>query len=108
MLLLDDDDELDASVDEAEAHLVAQRGPSGLQRIDENLRKHAQRHWLKVARVVADAVQAGGFSVSDENVVRLHVRRVSALVEFGAFEAQGDLRKPRWSEVRVAQADEVY
>ena len=106
MLLLDDDDELPEDPDDAEAQLVQKLGPGRLERIDEALRNHVQARWLKVARVVADAVKDGGFSITDENVVRVHVRRAGALVESGVFEGQGDLRKPRWSEVRIAQGHE--
>jgi hypothetical protein len=104
MLLLDDHDELPTDADEAEIGLMAQLGATGLARIDDNLLKHTHNRRLKVARVVADAVQGGGFPISDESLIRLHVRRLQALVESGALEAEGDLRKPRWSEVRVAPA----
>src|SRR5262245_398495 len=57
--------------------------------------------WSKVARVVAQAMREGGFSVTDENVIRLHVRQISFLVETGALEAEGNLRQPRWCEVRT-------
>lgn len=107
MLLVDDDDALPALPDERETELTAQLRADGLNRIDENLRHHTHDHWLKVARVVADAVRDGGFSLTDENVVRLHVRRIGFLVESGALEAQGNLRQPRWSEVRTSRTPAV-
>jgi hypothetical protein len=100
-LLLDDEGELPVAVDEAEAALAANLGPIGLRRIDDNLRKQALHTWLKVARVVAKALDEGGCQLSDEATIRLHTRRVIALVESGEFESQGDLRRPRWSEVRL-------
>ena len=61
-----------------------------------------RRRWLEVARVVLDAVTAGGFSVTDENHIRLlHVRRLIGLAEVGALSAQGNLRRPQWGEVRL-------
>lgn len=101
MILLDDHDELSPSPDDEELSLVSRLGPAGLQTIDANLTRHANHHWLKVARVVVDAIKAGGFSVNDEGQVRLHVRRLIGLTEVGALDGQGDLRRPRWSEVRL-------
>jgi hypothetical protein len=100
-LLLDDQGELPIAVDEAEAALAANLGPIGLRRIDDNLRRQAVRTWLKVARVVVKALDEGGFQLSDEATIRLHTRRVIALVESGELESQGNLRRPRWSEVRL-------
>jgi hypothetical protein len=109
MLLLDDDDVLPDVPDEAETLLAAQLGTDRLKRIDDNLREHVQDRWLKVARVVADSVRNAGVSLSDENVVRLHVRRVKALVESGFIEGQGNLLRPRWSEItdRAWSADPI-
>lgn len=107
MLLLDDNEELPSASDESELLLAARLGTEGLQRIDENLVRHARSHWLKVARVVADAVTAGSFPLSDESVIRLHVRRVVALADSGALQSTGDLRKPRWSEVRLPEARDM-
>jgi len=101
MLLLDDDDELLPEPDNAEAMLSSRLGASGLRAIQDTLTRHTERRWLKVARVVADAITAGGFPLSDEAHVCLHVRRLIGLVDSGALEAQGDLRKPRSSEVRL-------
>jgi hypothetical protein len=54
----------------------------------------------QVARVVSDAMKAGAYS-DEESEFDLHVRRVIALVESIALEAQGNLRRPRLSEVRL-------
>jgi Protein of unknown function len=102
MLLLDDDDELPTLPNPSEAKLSVQVGEQGLRAIDAALVSHAKPSWLKVARVVHDALGSGGFVITDE-VVRLHVRRVAALVEVGSLEAQGNLRRPRFSEVRLPQ-----
>ena len=104
MLLIDDDDELPSDPTEEEAKLIAALGEVGLHAIDENLVKQARRGWLKVARVISDTLRAGGFPGLDDADVQLHARRVMALVESGALEAQGNLRRPRWSEVRLPSA----
>jgi hypothetical protein len=100
MLLLDDDDELAASPDPDETELATRLGPLGLQGVDAALVNHAQRKWLKVARVVIDALRSGEFCV-EEDAIRLHVRRIGELVRAGRLEAQGNLRRPRFSEVRL-------
>ncbi len=100
VLLLDDNDQLPTVPDEVETKAATQLGADGLRAIDDALGKCAQRRWLKVARVVADALRAGGFPVSDDAYVCLHARRVISLVDSGVLEAKGDLRRPRWSEVR--------
>lgn len=105
MMLIDDGDELPGTPDEGETQLVTTLGTARLERIDETIRKHVHTRWLKVARVVALAMKDGDFSPTDADAVRLHVRRVSALVESGAIEGQGNLRKPRWSEVRLARTE---
>jgi uncharacterized protein DUF3658 len=102
MLLLDDDDHLPTSPDPGEAKLSVELGEQGLRAIDAALLSHVEPSWLKVARVVHDALGAGGTPIADD-VVRLHVRRVAALVEVGVLEARGNLRRPRFSEVRLPQ-----
>jgi hypothetical protein len=95
MLLLYDEDELSASPDEAERALAVELGAEGLRKIDASivgsLKALGPGRW-KVARVIADALHAGGFSYSDPNldaVVNLHARRVQELVASGAFKYKG-------------------
>jgi hypothetical protein len=101
MLLLDDDDELPFAPDLAEATLAARLGADGLRAIDDTLRQHARVGWLKGARVIADALKAGGFPISEQAHLQLHARRLITLVESGLLEAKGNLHRPRWSEVRL-------
>jgi hypothetical protein len=103
VLLLDDDDELPLSPDEGEAMLAAEIGATGIRAIDASLLEHAQRGWLKVARVVLDALEARGLPTWDDSHIDLLVRRVIGLVNSGALVARGNLRKPRWSEVRLSE-----
>jgi hypothetical protein len=103
MLLLDDDDELPKVPHPSEAELSLQLGELGLRTIDTALMSHARRSWLKVARVAFDALNSGGFEIA-EDIVNVHVRRIGELVRLGELEAQGNLRRPRFSEVRLPQA----
>src|SRR5436190_47291 len=102
MLLLDDDGELPASPEPSEATLSVQLGERGLRAVDAALVSHTRPSWLKVARVVYQALKSGGFQIKDD-VVNLHARRVAALVKSGLLEAQGNLRRPRFSEGRRPQ-----
>jgi hypothetical protein len=99
MLLLDDDDELPQSPEPGEVQLTARLGLDGLQAIDAALASHARPTWLKVARIVHEALDDGHFAI-DDDAVNLHVRRVASLVASGKLESQGNLRRPRWCEVR--------
>jgi hypothetical protein len=100
MLLLDDDDELPNLPDEGETNLQRQLGPEALRAIDAAIVANAGPQWLKVARVVHDVIKSQGLPFEDA-VVDLHVRRVIELVQSNRLEAQGNLRKPRWSEIRM-------
>lgn len=100
MLLLDDDGELPTFPDSSEAALSVRLGEQGLRNVDAELMRHARPSWLKVARVVYEALTAGGFETADD-VVKLHVRRLTELVQLGQLEAQGNLRRPRFSEIRL-------
>lgn len=99
MLLLDDEDELPLEAGPEEVQLAADLGPVGLQAIDTNLLACADVQWLKGARIVSEAMKNGGFAY-DDDCTDLHVRRLIGLVDRGVLEGQGNLRKPRWSEVR--------
>jgi hypothetical protein len=102
VLLLDDDDELPPP-DAREAGLAAALGDDRLATIDSALIANTKKQWLKAARVVFDALEAGGFPKDNDHYVDLHVRRLIALVDSGKLEAQGNLRRPRFSEVRLPQ-----
>jgi hypothetical protein len=101
LLLLDDDDELPALPEDGESNLAAQLGPDALRAIDTAIVDHTRLRWLKVARIVYDAIRTGNFPVEDA-IVELHVRRVILLVQPNVLEGKGNLRKPRWSEIRLA------
>jgi len=92
-MVLDDDeseDVLPLEPSEAEVRLTLQLGQVGLRVIDANIVRHAKEHPLKVKRVVLDAAKAGGFSLNDEGVYDLHVRRLIGLVERGVLVGLGE------------------
>ena len=95
-----DDWELPAVASDGEQVLAESLGPAGLGSIDDAIAKATQPRFSKVARVVSDAMKAGGYS-GEEPEFELHVRRVIVLVDSGALEAQGNLRRPRFGEVRL-------
>jgi hypothetical protein len=95
-----DDWELPALASDSERVLAESLGPAGLRSIDDAIAKATQPRFSKVAWVVSDAMKVGGYS-GEEPEFELHVRRVIVLVESGALEAQGNLRRPRFSEVRL-------
>ena len=101
MLLLDDEDQVPESPTTEETKLAASLGPAGLRMVDTAILKAAGPRWFKLARVVHDAIRSNGFSTGDVQVP-LHVRRTLDLVSAGTLEAQGNLYRPRFSEVRLA------
>jgi hypothetical protein len=100
VLLVDDDEQVPESPTDREKALLDSVAPEVLLAIDEAIVAAAGSRWLKVARIVFDAIKAGGFSTVDEQV-QLHVRRMIALVRAGRLEAQGNLLRPRFSEIRL-------
>jgi hypothetical protein len=104
MLLVHDADRVPDSPTEGEMSLTESLGEKGLAAIDDAILGAAGPKWMKVARVVFDALKAGGFSTEDENV-QVHVRRVIALVKGHKLEAHGNLLRPRFSEVRLPLAE---
>jgi hypothetical protein len=70
------------------------------QRIDEFILASAAPRWLKVARVMGDVLNAcrrDNVAVSEYAIVK----RVDYLVDHGKLQAQGNLYRPRYSEVRL-------
>jgi hypothetical protein len=70
-----------------------------VEEIDAAILSFARPRWLKVARVIGDVWAKWGLG-ADEHVIG---DRIQALVADGRLEAQGDLSKWRFSEVRLPQ-----
>ena len=68
--------------------------------LDATILSHARENWPKVAMVVARTMQDRDLGLSDEPF-DIVVARVRALVARGRLVAQGDLSRPRFSEVRL-------
>ncbi len=102
MLLLHDDDELPASPSTEETALARKLGAVGLAAVDATLLDQVDDRLQKGAMVVSRALRMSGHAPWSDGQVELYVRRLIALVEAGALVGVGNLRKPRWSEVRRA------
>ena len=71
--------------------------------IDRLLPANSDQHWRKVARVIARTMQAleGRGVQIDGGMADAIDARMKALVNSGQLEAEGDIRKWRYSEVRI-------
>lgn len=96
--------QLPESPDENEAMLTAQLGPEGLAKADATLLRWVPQRWAKVARVVSEAIEDDDFDPTD-TLLSVYLRRLIALVDAGAIESAGNLRRPRFSEVRLPEPD---
>jgi Protein of unknown function len=65
---------------------------------------HVEKRWLKVARVASRTTDDCGADPTDSNIAVV-TARLRQLVALGRLEAQGNLSRPRFSEVRLP-ADE--
>jgi hypothetical protein len=73
--------------------------PSEVKRIDEALLRNTAPQWRKVARVVGTAMIE--LKLRPESVPDIYyAQRVAEMVKLGQLEAQGNLRRMRYSEVR--------
>jgi hypothetical protein len=68
--------------------------------LDATILSHACKRWQKVAMVAACAMQDRGLGLSDDQFDTV-VARIRALVARGLLVAQGNLNRPRFSEVRL-------
>ena len=71
--------------------------------IDQLLLSFCERRWLKVARIAGDtldAVEARGIEL-DGTVADQIDARMAVLVESGQLEAKGNIKRWRYSEVRL-------
>jgi hypothetical protein len=70
--------------------------------IDAAILSFTQDRWLKVARIAAQTLDViGQDGIAAERAVGT---RIETLVRDGKLEAQGDLKRWRWSEVRPPPA----
>ena len=97
---MNDDDTYDTELSPSEAARIAGLTQADLALIDAALLAQVSNDWRKVARVVGMAM----LSMPDRPRGVPDVffaKRVARLVEAGQVESQGDLRRMRFSEVRL-------
>lgn len=82
--------------------LVGTLSQSQIDAVDSAILSSCVTQWRKVARVVPAAMAQVGSALSGVPDL-FYAKRVRALVERGALDAQGDLRRMRYSEVRKSE-----
>jgi hypothetical protein len=91
------DEPMDA-VQQARANALT---PGQLEAIDRELLRASDRQWHKVARVVG-TVMISDWAGKPEGIADVfYSQRVAHLVQLGKLEAQGNLARMRFSEVRL-------
>ena len=96
------DEPFDPGPTATEAKRIRALTPAQLAEIDATLLSHAHRQWRKAARVIGSTMLQ-----LRESMPRIpdvyYAIRLAELVQLGQLEAQGDLRRMRFSEVRLPQ-----
>jgi hypothetical protein len=92
----------DPPLDAEDLQAIAALTPDDLGAIDRALFSACYTNWRKVALVVGTAMDAYPDSYHDVPDV-FYAQRVRALVSAGQLEAQGNLHRMRFSEVRLLQ-----
>jgi hypothetical protein len=96
-----DDRAPDAPMDTDQQARAEALTPSQLEAIDRELVRASDVQWRKVARVVG-TVMMNDWSGKPERIADVfYAHRVARLVRLGRLEAQGDLTRMRFSEVRL-------
>ena len=73
------------------------------EQIDAAILSNVTVHWAKVAMVAAKSIDQLELPITDEAFERV-CRRIEVLADGGTFDAQGDLARPRHSEVKLRRA----
>ncbi|MEH6413839.1 DUF3658 domain-containing protein [Pseudomonas sp. CGJS7] len=92
---------MDAELDVVALKLIAALRPDEIQAIEMALLNACDQHWRKVARVVATvmgSIPSRAPGIPDS----FYAKRVAEMVALGRLEAQGDLSRMRYCEVRLA------
>jgi hypothetical protein len=101
-----DDLDPDPALTEEQAALAAALSAERLAEIDAALLRAASHRWRKLSRVVATAMYDLPVRIDGVPDV-FYAQRVEVLVQAGRLEAFGDLRRMRYSEVRLPQSGHV-
>lgn len=98
---LPDDRAPDAPMDADQQARAEALTPAQLEAMDRELLRASDVQWRKVARVVG-TVMFSDWSGKPERIADVfYAQRVARLVRLGQLEAQGDLARMRFSEVRL-------
>jgi hypothetical protein len=96
------EDEIDSAPTAAELKIINKLTPDQIKRIDEVLLANTALEWSKVARVVGSAMlQMKGEYPGLPDVY--YSNRITELVAAGKLQSRGDLRRMRYSEVRISR-----
>jgi hypothetical protein len=94
----------DAPLTPEQLEAVSVLDEAALRQIDEAILGNVTNNWRKVAMVVGMTMQQNAFQVKGIPDV-FYAQRVILLVEKGAIEAEGNLRRMRRSEIRLPQSN---
>ncbi|MEQ1740060.1 MAG: DUF3658 domain-containing protein [Methyloglobulus sp.] len=97
---MDSENPLDPPMTEAEFEIVARLSLSDIEKIDRQLLSNVVIQWRKLARIVVETMN----NLENEypSIPDLfYAQRVMVLAEKGLIESQGDLKRMRYSEVRL-------
>ena len=96
-----DDQEPDGPLSATQQARVDALSPSQVAAADQALTSVAASQWQKVARLVAEVMTSNWPNKPSGIADVYYAQRVAKLVQEGILEAQGDLRRMRFSEVRL-------
>ncbi len=96
-----DDRAPDAPMDADEQARADALTPAQLEAIDRELLRASDVQWRKVARVVGTVMTNDWLGKPERIADVFYAQRVARLVRFGKLEAQGNLARMRFSEVRL-------
>lgn len=92
--------ENDPALTKEELELVSRLSPAQVAQIDQEILANCSTHWRKVAMVVGTTMlQLKNRAVGIPDTY--YAQRVAKLVGEGKLEAQGNLQRMRFSEVRI-------
>jgi hypothetical protein len=92
--------ELDADLTPEQEALVAKLSPEAIEEIDQQIISECIEHWRKVARVVGSTIMRFQEQYP-ELTDGFYSLRVQSLVNDGKLESRGNLKRMRYSEVRL-------
>src|SRR5437899_3018654 len=97
------DDDQDRDLTEQEALLIADLPAELVTRIDDALLAKATPQFQKVARIIVEMMRSFPDRPGIPDVY--YAQRIAKLVNAGLLESQGNLRRMRFSEVRLPSPD---